>query len=465
MLFISCAGGAYGVARVTLGIFPGYLVAVCDSYKSIIYCSASAFAVGRILTAVTLGELRHEYAYWVAFYVFCLSIHLYGGRNFWRFNSMLAVLSVLILFMYIFGAIKFANFEKFAPYSNEEGNEKWFQGGMYDFMRVLPLGTRFYMGIQSINLACGQIKNPKTEVPKGYLGAMTFTLFTSFAVLFLAASLHPGIVDFARRARPLTNGFKIMFALPRNRATIFNLPATIMSGFGFMYFYGQQLLAMGKSGLLNPVFGKEIPGHNTPYVSLLVGSALGYMLCVIKWHYPDSDDQIYALSMLGAVTTYLSILASFIVFRWYFPTIKREFVSPVGVGGAVYAFLVFSLCFISVCGFQKDQIAITVYGVIIGVASIYYYLVVQKRQVFSEEEKTVMFKAYLMQSTFNSSVLFCHIIAYWQMLLHDTSYSDTLFISILHRQRREGKTLAQRCFQGSDGHRRDRRDYRRTCRK
>ena len=321
---------------------------------------------------------------------------------------MLAVLSVLILFMYIFGSIKFADFNENAPYPNEEGLAKWFQGGMYQFMTVLPLGTRFFQGIQSINLACGQIKNPKTEVPKGYLGAMTFTLFTSFAVLFLAVSQYPGIVDFARRGRPLTNGFKIMFSLPRFRATIFNIPATIMSGFGFMYFYGQQLLAMGKSGLLNPVFGKELPGHNTPYVSLLVGSALGYMLCVIKWYYPDTDDQIYALSLLGAVTTYLSILCSFIVFRLYFPTIKREFVSPVGIGGAVYAILVFLLCFISVCGFQKDQVAITVYGVIIGAASIYYYLVVQKRQVFSEEEKTVMFKAYLMQSkSFILSQFYC----------------------------------------------------------
>ncbi len=384
---------------MTLGIFPGYLIAVCDSYKSIIYCSASAYALGRTLTAVSRSDVKNEFAYWFAFYIFCLTIHLYGGKNFWRFNSMLAVLSVLILLMYIFGSIKFADFYEYAPFPDEEGVDKWFQGGMYEFMSVLPRSTRFFQGIQSINLACGHIKNPKTEVPKGYLGAMTFVLFTSFAVLALAVSLPPGIVTLARRRRPLINGFKSMFALRANRATIFNIPATIMAGFGFMYLYGQQLLAMGKSGLLNPIFGKEIPGHNTPYVSLLVGSALGYMLCVIQWHYPDTDEQIYALCQLGAVTTYLSILASFIVFRWYFPTIKREFVSPVGVGGAVYAILVFSLCFISLCGFQKDQIAITVYGVIIGVASIYYYFVVQKRQVFSEEEKTVMFKAYLVQST------------------------------------------------------------------
>eukprot|EP01032_Pedospumella_encystans_P009646 gene9646-11338_t len=395
------AGGAYGIARVTLGIYPGFLVAVCDSFKSIIYASAAAYSIGQMVSRANDGPLLieenrvYEFAHWAGFYVFCLSIHLYGRQFFWRVNLAFAAISVVILFIYIFGSIRFVEFEENASYPGEEGIWRWFHGDMYEFMSVLPLGTRFFQGIQSINLACGHIKNPKTEVPKGYVWSMSFVMFTSFAVFFLATAVKPGLLIFIARLRPLSSGFKQIFGIEHHRAAIVSIPPTVVSGFGFMYRYGQQMSAMGKSGLLNPVFGNELAGRNSPYVALLVGSVLGYGLCIVQWYYPDMQDQLYALSILGATTTFLSIFASFFVFRNCFTKIQREFVSPLGVGGAVYGCLVFLLCFISVCGFQKDYLALIMFAGILVVASVYYYFVVQKRQIFSEEEKTVMFKAYV----------------------------------------------------------------------
>ena len=406
------AGGAYGIARVTLGIYPGYLVAICDSYKSVIYVALAVFSAGQILTIIFKTNHDLEYLYWTLLFLCYLSVLAYGGRFFWQINFALAALSFAILVMFIFGAIPFADFEKNAGFPDETGVDKWFQGDTYDFLSVLPTASRFFRGIQSVNLACGQIKNPKTEVPKGYLSAMVTVMCTAFAVLYLACSLPPGIVDFANRPRPLTNGFKMMFALPRNRATIFNIPATVMSGFGFMYYYGQQLSAMGNSGLINPCFAWELPRRLSPIVALLSGTGVAYMLCVIQWYYPDSGEQIYALSILGSSATYISIFASYIMFRNYYPTIKREFESPLGTYGAVYGATVFALCFVSICGFQEDQVAIIVFGMVMVVASIYYYFVVRTRQTFSKEEKTVMFKAYLVKSkhkVFSDVILFYFI--------------------------------------------------------
>ena len=388
---------------MTLGIFPGFIVAVCDSFKSIIYASAASYSIGQMVSrandGVTLIEEHrvYEFAHWAGFYVFCLCIHLYGRQFFWRVNIALAAMSVVILFVYIFGSIRFVEFEENASYPGEEGIGKWFHGGMYEFMSVLPLGTRFFQGIQSINLACGHIKNPKTELPKGYMWSMSFVMFTSFAVFFLATAVKPGLLIFIARLRPLSSGFKQILGIEHYRAAIVSIPPTIMSGFGFMYHYGQQLSSMGKSGLLNPVFGKELPCRQSPYVALLVGSVLGYCLCIVQWYHPDMQEQLYALSILFATMTYLSILASFIVFRRNFPTIQRDFSSPLGVGGAIYGGLVFFLCFLSVCGFQKDNVALIMFAVIMVVASVYYYFVVQWRQMFSEEERTVMFKAYIVK--------------------------------------------------------------------
>jgi hypothetical protein len=81
----------------------------------------------------------------------------------------------------------------------------------------------------------------------------------------------------------------------------------------------------------------------------------------------------------------------------YFPTITKEFVSPLGNAGAYYGMAVFSLAIASIAGFQKKQISISTFSGLIVVATAYYYWAVEKRQVFSEEEKKVMFKAYLLK--------------------------------------------------------------------
>jgi L-asparagine transporter-like permease len=97
-----------------------------------------------------------------------------------------------------------------------------------------------------------------------------------------------------------------------------------------------------------------------------------------------------------AFFTYMAILVSFVAFRAWFPTITREFKSPLGYAGAFYGMAVFSLAIVGVCGFQKDQVALYTFLGLVVIASVYYFWVVEKRQVFSEEEKTVMFKAYVL---------------------------------------------------------------------
>jgi L-asparagine transporter-like permease len=178
---------------------------------------------------------------------------------------------------------------------------------------------------------------------------------------------------------------------------VLSLPATISSGFGFMFFYGRQLRAMGESGLLNPIFARELPGRHTPVGALMLGSLLGYGLCLVTFFVPTLRAPLNNLSKLCAYATYLSILLSYWVFRGYFPNIMREFVSPLGKAGAAYGMTVFGLSFISIAAFQDTSYVVVVFAVMILIATAYYYLVVEKRQVFSEEEKTVMFKAYLVK--------------------------------------------------------------------
>jgi ethanolamine permease len=386
-----------------LGIFPGYLVGCADALKSILYTSAAATTIGRMFTFCTGGEERWEPLYWLVFYVLSLSVHCYGGRPLWRCFAILSSTGFLLLVVYLLGSIPYSDLPEHAPmYKSEADSEydRWFHGGFYKFMHALPYPSWFYIGIQNINLACGEMRNPKTDVPRGYLAAITTVAFTSFAAILVAASLHPGTSVLQHAAHPLTRGYEKMFHISERTAAFISLPATVSAGFGFMFFYGRQLRAMGESGLLNTVFAKELPYRHTPIGALVIGSLLSYGLCLLT-HFDNSyKESLYNLSKLCAYSTYISIFLTFLMLRARFTTITREYVSPLGCTGAAMGITVFALAFVSVCGFQDSYYADGVFVALILIATAYYYAVVEKRQVFSEEEKTVMFKAYLLKGKY-----------------------------------------------------------------
>jgi ethanolamine permease len=314
----------------------------------------------------------------------------------------LAFVSVVLLLVYLLGSAKFANLPENGALDPEEGEspyEQWFHGGMYKFMHVLPRAGLFFTGIQNINLACRDVPNPKTEVPKAYMGGLVTGLTTSFVTVLMACSLAPGVSYLKTRLHPLSTGYMLMFNITRPQAFIISLPATIACGLGFMYFFGQKLRSMGESRLMPAFFAGELQGRHTPINALIIGSVLGYALCMIEYFKPSVGIYLYNISVAGAFFTYLSILFSFVAFRLYFPTITREFISPLGYAGAFYGMAVFGLAFTSIAGFQPKHISISTFSGLIVVATAYYFWVVEKRQVFSEEEKTVMFKAYLLKGT------------------------------------------------------------------
>ena len=334
-----------------------------------------------------------------------ISIHAWGGRFFWSVNRFLAVVCSLIVLIYIFGSISFTHFSEYAPYASEHTvQERWFRNGAFQFFHDLPVASWFFIGVEALNLACKEVENPKRDIPRGYMASITTLVLTAVGILFVCCSLSPGVSVMLSALTPLDSGFQLMFGISKEAATVFSLPATFATGFGFMFCYGRQLKAMAGSGLVNPLIGTVLPGRDTPIVALAVGSLVGYAVCLLVFYVPVVGIELFNICLLNAYTVYFSQFVSFVLFRSMYRSIKREFTNPLGIPGAVYGFVIFAIAFGSCSSLQPTCVAIIAYGSYILVASLYYYLVVQKRQYFSEEEKTVLFRAHLMKSKldFNS---------------------------------------------------------------
>ena len=79
-----------------------------------------------------------------------------------------------------------------------------------------------------------------------------------------------------------------------------------------------------------------------------------------------------------------------------YQNIDREFTSPVGIAGAVYAFLIYLLATISIIAFQNDdQVALISFVVTCASLSLYYYFFSRHTQTFSEDEKKIMFRVHV----------------------------------------------------------------------
>lgn len=183
-------GGGYGLARVTLGFYFGFMVGCCEIIEYIIYTADTCLSISNIIIKSTGIDRKLSPLIWLIFYVSAVIIYCIGGKLFWRVSNLFAFLSLAILLIYFAGSFQFLDFQntKYVTYSpvwpdptglippppppsnntffgniaavdnigSTPGNP-WFLGGPPEFMRVLPLAGWFYVGIESLNFAANDV--------------------------------------------------------------------------------------------------------------------------------------------------------------------------------------------------------------------------------------------------------------------------------------------------------------------
>lgn len=225
--------------------------------------------------------------------------------------------------------------------------------------------------------------------------------------MLFAFCQYPSYQDdaaFALHSLPLNSGFTNAFNISDQMATLLSYPGLYISNAIFIYGYGKQLCALGKSHLFPPILGRTLTDSNIPYVALVVGSLIGYtVLIVLTQEYGynyDSDltNELFNVALLGSYFTFEILLISFIIFRYKYNNLKRSFNNPLGIISAVYGMIGFGFLSSSLIGFSTYQYKPIIYFVVfIGICSLYYFLYGRHHQIFNEEEQSVMFLVYLLK--------------------------------------------------------------------
>jgi len=443
------AGGAYGLARCSVGFYPGFLVGCFEAMEYIVYVATSAVSLGLMIGDLLELSTSYQPLIWFLFYVSALAIQLPGGRVFWYSSNIMAVVSTIILLMYCFGSCKYINYDNYTPYVvvddtlNTTTNKGMFVGGIYEFIKIFPLAAWFYVGVESLPFAADKVHDPKYTIPMGSITCVLTLFATSLLVYFITCGIPPGVEETSTVLTVFNSGFGKMFGISDKQALILSIPATYATAFGFIFPYGRLLESLSNSKLLPKILStttqgeskesatsnkkghsqhsdlptsesddskvdksdddiKDIDVKSTPYVAVFIGSVLGYAICLMQYFYPFIGLQLFNICILSAFVAYITQCIGYIVLQTKFQTIKREFRSPFGVYGAMYSATVFSFGFVSVVYFQPDNhFAIYVFLCISCLLTCYYYLYANKRQTFSKQEQKILFVAHVI--TYNGS--------------------------------------------------------------
>ena len=178
------SGGTYGVVRVTLGDFPGYLVGTCEVLQNVIFVAFNISTLGRFVTTMTGYDDKYEPLYWAIIYVsigvISMNHRLLFWRSVWVFGVYICVILLLYCTMTRTGDVDFAKYTKDPMVDSESDSEH-----LYTFFEQLP-GESFFFNqyVKLMPLACRECKNPTTDVPLANRVCASYRIRLLYAVLY-----------------------------------------------------------------------------------------------------------------------------------------------------------------------------------------------------------------------------------------------------------------------------------------
>ena len=203
------------MARCVLGNYVGFILGCAETVEYIFYVANSTVALGGMVVMMEPSMAGLEPVIYIIFFMLSLLIHIFSGRLFWKFNAFLALVSLIIVLLYCLSSLKDVDFIKYAytPSTDDAPvSNPWFIGGAYQFMQILPLSAWMFVGVETLRETCGDIPNPRINVPRGQVACMLTLLATGFFVLFVCASLPPALPATAALQTPFNNGTLLSYS-------------------------------------------------------------------------------------------------------------------------------------------------------------------------------------------------------------------------------------------------------------
>jgi len=401
------SGGPYAFARRALGPWGGFAtgLGVTIAYAmatATISTAIAAYILGLPAPFEDLGDLWFidpvEYISLLFFAIF-LYLNVRGVEA--VFGVVAAVTIVAMITLVVWGIVMLfswdsARFSNIAPEGS--GDTSFLPFGISGIWAALPFAAWFYLAIEATPLASEEAKDPKRDLPRGSLYAMTILLLLSALVFFVGGGAG-GANLLSQVGNPIPAvvrseyGKNFFFWI----VTVVGLTGLIASFHSLIFAYSRQIFALSRAGYIPRVLSRAGRFH-TPVPAILIPGLLMWGV-VIVYNRIDADTaiaNITQISVFGALIFYILACVSFIVLRAREPNLERAYRSPLGVPGAAVTGILAAITLGA--GFNYTEaaqwtIVATIGLILLGLA--YFGLVTRHRLVAEapEEEFAVVERA------------------------------------------------------------------------
>ncbi|EQC26702.1 hypothetical protein SDRG_15487 [Saprolegnia diclina VS20] len=394
---IAFSGGTYGLSRVTLGYYCGYMVGFLELLEYTASTAVSVLFIGELFTSDLGWDKRFEPLIWLACYASFVAFYSLPGRIMWNASIGFALLCYAPAVLYIFGSLKFANLRQFGYLLDPVDNTThvWASGDISSaYFAWLPYTTWAFAGIECLSLVTDMTVQPKTTIPRGILGAVALLFLSNVGMVCLVPSLPPGIAAATTVMYPLNNGLAMAYGISEGVGTWLLLPAHMGMAAGFVLPCGRLIQALADSTLLPPWLGLKNLGHRGLTRAMILSCGFGYVLCILSYFSQDFCSALQNMFLLVGSLCYGAQLLGFILLRTTYKAESNGFKAPFGLTGAVFAMVVYSLLAISIIGgFQNDHgtAGLAALGYCLLLTG-YYYYACKDRQTISKDEYASIFR-------------------------------------------------------------------------
>jgi APA family basic amino acid/polyamine antiporter len=299
------------VIILELGFASAIVAAGWSGYVQAIL-EAGGIYLPKALTTVPLkGGIINLPAFLIV--VFIGFILYLGTKDSKKLNAILVFIKMGAMLVFILAAVPHfdaTNWNNFIPF----GFENVLVGASILFLAFTGFGT--------IATAAEECKNPKRDIMIGIIGSLILTTLVYVAM----SGLVTGIAPFGQ----LNNDQPLAYALTLNHSKLGSAIVAIGAVCGMMTvlmmnIYGSSRIfyAIARDGLLPRSFARLHPKYDSPYITILIFTALAAGLGGFC-----STEILTQLTSMGALIDYVTVAIIVLLFRIKLPNAQRPFKCP-----------------------------------------------------------------------------------------------------------------------------------------
>lgn len=380
---IPSAGGPTAYARRAMGPFAGFMTGIACLMEFVFAPPAIAVSTGAYVNFL-IPAIPAVYVTIGVFVLFIL-VNLIGMKGA-ALIELIATIAALVGLALYFGAglphIEWSNLV----------NEQAFSNGMGGIMAAIPYGIWFFLAIEGGAMAAEEVRNPRRDIPKGFIAGILTLGIATVLNLLVTAGLGGGqgaLADY-----PLPQALSSVYGdgnIISAAVAIIGLFGLIASLHGIIIGYSRQTYALARDGYF-PAFLSKLNKKGAPVWALILPGVIG-VICAGSSGFANA---LILLAVFGAVLMYCLSMLSLFILRAKEPAMSRPFkVSyPLVPVIALVLGLLFLYC---VVRYSLVRESLPLFGaaiplwlvvlVILGASVAYYGLVLRTR--FSKEAQNV----------------------------------------------------------------------------